>query len=140
MFYLNERRPARAYDEDERMRCAQCGDWREARDLVTSPNGSENVCEGCRDDILSTCAACGEIHLLVAYATPIEGYCQGCTAALNAELREPKDGKCPGCGRSCRECWILPCLELEVALHAGADEVNAWLEAAGAPFRVERRE
>jgi hypothetical protein len=50
-----------------------------------------------------------------------------------------KRGKCPWCGRSASECWTLPCLELETALHSGAPAVNRWCRRVGAPFRVTRK-
>lgn len=47
-----------------------------------------------------------------------------------------KPKRCHGCRRSAVECWIMPCLVLEVALQQGADAVNRWARRAGAPFRV----
>jgi hypothetical protein len=51
---------------------------------------------------------------------------------------------CPHCGRSGRECWIMPCLELQ-ALFAkiepgkpdSAAPVNRWLRKTGAPFTIQ---
>lgn len=46
--------------------------------------------------------------------------------------------RCAGCGRHPSECWIMPCLELEIVLQTNdAREVNKWCKVSGAPFHVE---
>lgn len=42
-------------------------------------------------------------------------------------------GKCPYCGRRRGECWVMPCLGLEVALERGVGAVREW---AGQNFIV----
>lgn len=39
---------------------------------------------------------------------------------------------CPGCGRTVRVCWAMPCLHLECLLLQGRSAVREWAEAGGA--------
>lgn len=34
--------------------------------------------------------------------------------------------KCTGCGRPVRECWVMPCLVLEIALATSIIAVKKW--------------
>lgn len=43
--------------------------------------------------------------------------------------------KCRGCGRHPRVCWIMPCLDTEVAIRRGKWAVVAWLESTGCRVR-----
>lgn len=47
--------------------------------------------------------------------------------------------RCPHCARRATECWVLPCLELEIALTNGEKAVNTWCKQARAPFKVEAK-
>lgn len=38
---------------------------------------------------------------------------------------------CQGCGRSCRECWLMPCLYLECILTRSASAVRRWGKRGG---------
>lgn len=43
-----------------------------------------------------------------------------------------KTHRCPWCSRNPRECWILPCLMLEVSLKTNDDNrMRRWAKAAG---------
>jgi hypothetical protein len=51
-----------------------------------------------------------------------------------------KDRPCPYCGRSCRDCWVMPCLEVERIIHQGKRFVVQWLQAAGYTVRKQGRD
>lgn len=46
-------------------------------------------------------------------------------------------GKCPYCARRRRECWNMPCLQLQVDLEKGVKAVQKW---AGQNFIVALKE
>lgn len=41
-------------------------------------------------------------------------------------MAESNRGACIGCGRPKGECWVLPCLVLEVAMDKGLGAVKKW--------------
>jgi hypothetical protein len=48
--------------------------------------------------------------------------------------------KCNGCGRHPRECWVMPCLLLEMALSEGTRAVKQWGQACGLVLREDNNE
>lgn len=38
---------------------------------------------------------------------------------------------CPGCNRSRRACWALPCLHLDLVKARGRSAIERWVEAGG---------
>jgi hypothetical protein len=60
-------------------------------------------------------------------------------------MKRRKQAKpCPHCKRSAQSCWLMPCLDLQLALDSiehgvssSADAVNKWARAVRAPFTVE---
>lgn len=58
-------------------------------------------------------------------------------ARLRKQISSKPRNRCHDCGRNATECWIMPCLTLEIAIDKGERAVNEWAQMSDAPFRVE---
>ena len=76
------------------------------------------------------------------YIVRCDGPPRACRQAPRVACRRPRKmaigtrtcrQQCPGCRRSVRACWAMPCLHLECLLISGRrSDIKAFLEAGGA--------